>query len=353
MAEERPNPVIAVVSGGTRALTTQFFSFYIRVPVKLFRPARIDYTQLLRRSLPAANNEPWSFWRHSNPAMLVRAVRKHGWEFIPDKLLPPILANSVIGAVLYSTYLSALYVLQASSGNKQYPTIKQTAVAGALAGGAQALVATPLDAITTRFDHDLMRTSTNLWKYGAEQLKTLGPRAAYGGITLNLVRECSAFAVFFASFELVKGPMYRSYARWWYSPSYFHPEGRKKSRVLYPSFVLLGGCVAAAAIQIFSYPLSKLHKMHTLRLQAIDQTPNHNRGFQDYLYSYHKTFQAMKKQVKNVANGSWTRWLYGGVFRYTLASMPSTSIGLLVFEIMRIRYAPEPAGGAYEADDDK
>lgn len=35
--------VVGLTTAGTRALTTQLFSFYLRVPVKLFRPTRIEY----------------------------------------------------------------------------------------------------------------------------------------------------------------------------------------------------------------------------------------------------------------------------------------------------------------------
>jgi hypothetical protein len=37
------NSVVGLTTAGTRALATQLFTFYIRVPVKLFRPTRIEY----------------------------------------------------------------------------------------------------------------------------------------------------------------------------------------------------------------------------------------------------------------------------------------------------------------------
>lgn len=36
--------------------------------------------------------EAWS-WRISTPALLTHAVQKYGWGFIPNQVLPPMLAN--------------------------------------------------------------------------------------------------------------------------------------------------------------------------------------------------------------------------------------------------------------------
>lgn len=34
---------IGATTAGLRALAAQFFTFYVRVPVKLFRPTRVEY----------------------------------------------------------------------------------------------------------------------------------------------------------------------------------------------------------------------------------------------------------------------------------------------------------------------
>lgn len=341
--------LVGVLSGGGRAIASQFFSFYIRVPVKLFKPARVDYSLLLRHSVDKPLGPP-NYWANSNLGMLYRAIRTHGFRFLPDKLLPPIIANSAVGAVLYTAYLSALTVMQFASGN-EHTTFKQAVAAGGIAGAAQAVVATPLDNLATRFNTDILRNpSLSLWTYSRDTLWNIGPRAAYGGIILNLVKESTSFAVFFGVYETIKGPWFRSYRDWWQSPGYFHPEGRKRSRILYPSFVLLAGCAAACTIQFINYPLSKVQRLFSIRLQAIDAThkkqSSHgltnlvDQGWRLYAQAYYKTYEQIKKMSANEAGGSLLRWLYSGISRYTLVSMPSTSIGLLVFEIMRIRYAP-------------
>lgn len=50
-------------------------------------------------------NESWS-WRMSTPGLLTHAVREYGWAFIPNQVLPPLLAN--IG----SDYLVPIQALQ-------------------------------------------------------------------------------------------------------------------------------------------------------------------------------------------------------------------------------------------------
>jgi len=341
--------VVGVLSGGGRALASQFFSFYIRVPVKLFRPPRVDYLWMLRKSLSPVGTANKNAWSDSTLGLLWRAIKLHGIRFVPDRLLPPMIANSMVGAVLYTSYLSSISIAQYAKGN-EHPTLGQALFAGAFAGAAQAMVATPLDNLAMRFDAEILKDrDQNLWKYSRDTLWRIGPRAAYGGITLNLVKESASFSLFFGTFEMIKGPVYRKYRDWWQSPGYFHPEGRPKSRVLYPTFILMAGSLAACSLQLVNYPLSKFQRLLSLRMQAIDAAhPKRaglvnfvDQGWQFYAQAYYKTFEQMRSIIASQAKGSTLKWLYSGALRYTLVAMPSTSIGLLVFEILRVRYAPD------------
>lgn len=322
--------LVGFASGGARAITAQFLTFYTRIPVKLFRPPRVDYTRLLQ-SLALSGEltkTPWTFWTHSNPALLIRAVRKYGWSVVPDKLLPPIIANSLVGTVLYTSYLGSLNLMEFVNGNN-LPTVKQSFVAGGIAGGIQAIVATPIDAVATRFNADILRKENSLWSYGYDLLRTIGPRAALGGVVLNTFKESASFAVFFAVFEAVRGPVYRECG----------------TRKFYPWFVLAAGCLSSASLQAVNYPLSKIQKVHTLGLQAIDQQLKSQKprmlsrfvhpDWEAYAFAYEKTFRRIKHLVAKEASGSWVQWLWAGGLKYTLYSIPSTSIGLLVFEMLR------------------
>jgi len=50
-------------------------------------------------------HEAWS-WRMTSPAILAHAIRTQGWGFIPNQVLPPLLANTLVGAILYTSYLN-------------------------------------------------------------------------------------------------------------------------------------------------------------------------------------------------------------------------------------------------------
>lgn len=348
-APTQTESIVGVLSGGGRALAAQFFSFYIRAPVKLFKPARFDYSLLLRHTVeqPKAVKNSWS---ETTPGLLWRAIQVHGLRFVPDRLLPPMIANSVVGAILYTAYLSSLSIVQFARGNEN-PTFGQAVFCGAFAGAAQAVVATPLDNLAIRFDSDVLRDKdVSLWKYSRDTLWKIGPRVAYGGVMLNVLKESSSFGIFFGVYEFIKGPVFRKYRNWWQSPGFFYPEGRPKSRVLYPSFVLVAGCAAACAVQLINYPMSKVQRLVTLRLQAIDARQRGHQGlwnlidqgWQLYAQVYQKTYLQVKSMAASESGGSVLRWLYSGATRYTLVSMPGTSIGLLVFEILRIRYGADP-----------
>lgn len=113
--------------------------------------------------------ESWS-WRMTSPALLGHAVRKYGWSFIPNQVLPPLIANTAVGAVLYTSYLNMLAVLHEPSarGTKRVyppPSIGTTFTAGFTAGAIQSFIAAPLDALQVRFQAAEMLEGkySNMW----------------------------------------------------------------------------------------------------------------------------------------------------------------------------------------------
>lgn len=265
--------------------------------------------------------------------------------------------------------------------------------AGAIAGAAQSLAAAPIDAIVTRFSaSELLDSGHNtMWSYGIAKLKEIGPRGVFSGFSLSLFKESLGFGLFFSTFETIKGPWYRTYI------NFFHDGDTKSAhKAVYPTFILFSGAMAAAAVQLVHYPLGKVQKLYLMRLEALDEiarqqelvnkknkllyktknlksaTPETSRNllnfmrqfitnrrysaidfkkvivdfiipphsvFRLYSKAYSHTFNQIHKLVIKDAAGNWWRWFYGGFVRSTLATMPSTSIGLVVFEIMRLRYA--------------
>lgn len=65
------------------------------------------------------------------------------WRFVPRHLLPPFVANTLVGFSLFFTYTAAEAVL--SLGLHPFPKNAEPFVAGACAGTAQAIISSPLD----------------------------------------------------------------------------------------------------------------------------------------------------------------------------------------------------------------
>ncbi|KAK9370531.1 mitochondrial carrier domain-containing protein [Lipomyces kononenkoae] len=408
--QRKSNQYVSAATAGTRALLSQMIAFYVRVPIKLFRPTRVDYLLVPRAINPAvAASLPWKFRTHSSIALLTHAIKEHGWSFIPNQVLPPLIANSAVGMVLYTTYLTALpffseHRVQINNMlSSQVPDIltpKQTFLAGFIAGGAQSLAAAPIDAIFTRFSvNELLEhphaesgelRHKSLWRYAMEKLKTIGLRGVFAGYALSFTKESLGFAFFFSTFESVKQWSYSRIVRDYGAPipKYLDaaaklPAGsnqnqhsnirEKPSAALYPATILVAGAAATIALQIVQYPLSRLQNLHLTNLESIDfdkiysRKPSSEHGadnaemvksartarrelLQAYIKAYRQTFREARALKNMGKHRSWPQWLYKGFIRNTLTAVPSTSVGLFVFEIMRIRYIESVEGVTVELD---
>jgi hypothetical protein len=88
-------PATGVQAAGMRAVAARMVAFYFRAPVKAFFRGRIDYMSYARAINPHyQDTAKWS-WRMTTPMVLVHAIKTEGWSFIPNQVLPPLLANTV------------------------------------------------------------------------------------------------------------------------------------------------------------------------------------------------------------------------------------------------------------------
>jgi hypothetical protein len=225
-----------------------------------------------------------------------------------------------------------------------YYRLSQTLISGAIAGAVQSLAAAPIDAIVTRFSVSDMLESDHrsLWSYGWQKLREIGVSGVFAGFGISLIKESLAFSLYFTTFEFVKGAGYRTFVRHWYKDQNKDFKEIKPGRLVFPTFVLLAGSLSTFALQLVHYPLGKIQKLHFIRLEALDiSNTAHIPSWRLYMSAYEKTFKQINKLIIKDASSSWFRWLYSGFFRSTLVALPSTSIGLVVFEIMRLRYSDE------------
>lgn len=375
------NKAVSLSSAGVRALFLQLQTLYLRTPVKLFRPSRFDYMVYVREQVSQSSDilsKPYRFHTHSGLALLARVIREKGWKIIPDQILPPLIANSATGVILYATYLTTLDAFDKKRHNELSQSHSQkrknhvystfdTWRAGLIAGAVQSIVAAPLDAIYSRLtlSDRFEGKHQGWWKYVGYKLKQIGVVGVFAGFGFSLVKESLGFAFYFSTFELVKTRGYnltynvisryrklkasvRNFFGYSHdlnmlvNPEVISLEQKRLTRILKSSFILLAGASAAFSLLAVQYPLSKVQQIHFGRLELLDQlnaSANYERNSilgRLYPHSYIDTYNRVKT-IKAKSNLSWFSLAYKGFVRNALTMIPSTSIGLLVFEIMRTK----------------
>lgn len=405
----RNNAATAASAAGIRALSAQVIAFYFRAPVKAFFRTRVDYlawartvhqtqTELRAAQLAAEASKSdsrlrnglrtaWSWARGTTPGVVTSAVRHYGWGVLPNQILPPLIANVGVGAVLYTSYLQILGQLheESSKATKMIyppPEPTQTFTAGLLAGALQSVVAAPLDAIQARFDHrDIMPSDgkgkpRSMWAFSAEKLREIGLRGIFAGFGLSLVKDSMGSAVFFSTFEYVKAQSYYRFVTWYYgdlnedivnllamrrpirtASGDGNPLVIRPHYSIEPMFLLLAGITASFAQQVVLHPLTHFQVEHWDRLEELDEkaaklrrieaekagsgcAPKQRqtwRMFRAYYNAYQETWAHCASSA--ASEGRTVRhWLYRGFWWNTIRQVPSTSAGLIIFELFRRKY---------------
>ncbi|KAI8890591.1 mitochondrial carrier [Backusella circina FSU 941] len=360
--------------GGTtaiaRTLMMQSLYLFYRTPVKLFRPLRVDYLIMARALLPMDEHSTKRFsFRYTSIGMITHAVKTKGWNFIPRHILPPLVANTLIGTVLYTTYIATLPLFHPPSAFQLHrpfppPSYNSVFMAGCLAGAAQSVIATPLDSLKVRFEvNDLLEGKhKSMYQFAKFTLKELGVASAYRGFTLTLIRDSLACGLFFATFEWVKQQGYYYFLdemyglqvdsrktlneleKGWNEVHHMSEEdqhsimtssGKKAERpplMLEPMFVIFAGAAAAMAYQTIEHPLSKIHSIFYIEEGQSEFTHKSKREPVQHLYR--RTLEQCKLQVK-LNGGSWRKFLYSEFGSTVMRVIPATSVGFLVFELVK------------------
>lgn len=271
-----------------------------------------------------------------------------------------------------------------------------------MAGIIQSVVAAPVDALQVRYrPRDMLDGKyTNALQYGGKKLAEIGFRGVFTGWELSLLKDSFGYGFFFATFEYVKAQGYYAFVKSYYggrlSPYRHGPilpprtsadsnnqEGTiviKPHYAIEPTFLMLAGISATVAQQLITYPVSLVQSIHhgsMARLlhflaQSDDNTattttttpattgtctrpsarqvhvPQHRHGFLLFK-SYANTFRRCRVLAGRMG-GSWRRWLWKGFFLNTIKQVPSTSAGLVIFELVRRRYGTETQPLTIEED---
>ncbi|KAH6603231.1 mitochondrial carrier [Trichoderma cornu-damae] len=397
----RNNAATAASAAGVRALSAQVVAFYFRAPAKSFFRTRVDYlayartihqrqaeklTQAVAADAPpsrlaAALRRTWLWMRSTTPGVLTSAIRHEGWGIVPHQIMPPLIANVGVNAMLYTGYLHILGRLHEESSKaakRVYPPPppQATFAAGFLAGGLQSVLAAPLDALQARYDHRDMTPGDgggrprSMWTFSAEKLREIGLRGIFAGWGLSLVKDSAGCAVFFSAFEYIKAQSYYRFVAWYYGgleedivdllatrrPSGPPPEGGirliRPHYALEPMFLLAAGVSASFAQQLLLHPLTHFQVKHWDHLEDLDDKAARLRAsraahpgrprprwrmLRAYYHAYRETWAvcAAEASAEGLKLG---RWLYRGFWWNTIRQVPSTSAGLIIFELIRRKY---------------
>ncbi|KZT50269.1 hypothetical protein CALCODRAFT_504903 [Calocera cornea HHB12733] len=124
--------------GGALARTVaRAGALYFSRPVRLFRPQKVSPWTTLR-GLAAQQGTSFS------PTFVINVFRTQGWQIFQHHMLPPILANTAMGTLLFTSYTLAQYEISSHPALQPHTTAV-AAMAGATAGAIHGLVGAPLD----------------------------------------------------------------------------------------------------------------------------------------------------------------------------------------------------------------
>lgn len=228
--------------------------------------------------------------------------------------------------------------------------VLSTCLAGFTAGAIQSVIAAPLDALQVRFQPSdvLDGKYRNMWQYGRKKLHDIGVRAVFAGWRLSLVKDSVGYAAFFATFEYVKAQSYYGFVTWYYGG--LVPFSRLVQRAasdengtlilkphfaIGPTFLMLAGILASVAQQVIQHPITVIQQIHQTSLSDHKRFSNLNNTYGAYGRTYRRCLVYARRF------GGWRQWLYRRFWLTSLKQMPSTSAGLVIFELVRRRYGSE------------
>ncbi|PNS19607.1 hypothetical protein CAC42_7451 [Sphaceloma murrayae] len=360
--DKKSNAGTGASAAGVRALTARLAGFYFRAPVRSFFKTRVDYLAYPRALLLSERATPTHWTQHTTPFLLAHTLRKQPLSFLPNTILPPLLANVSISTLLYTTYLASLshYHPPSSTAQKRTfppPPFPTTLLAGLTAGAIQTLFAAPFDALTNRFRTPDLSTGryTNMWTYAARTLRRIGLRGAYAGCTLSLVKDSLGAGLFFSTFEYVKSQCFYAFVARWYGTGNLSREQEGEIRAaqwtgakgtirphyaMEPAFLLAAGAAASVAQSAIMWPAGRVQEVYWRRVEGLDKVFGGMKGWEGTRGAFWGAYRRTGRECAVLARreGGWTRWLFGGFWKGTVRQVPSTAAGLIVFEIVRRKY---------------
>ena len=231
------------------------------------------------------------------------------------------------------------------------------------------MIAAPLDALSVRFrtSEVLSGKYHTMWQYSRSKLLEIGPRGVFAGWGLSLIKDSFGYAAFFATFEYITAQAYYGFVAKYYGDLHgnllspiltpnLDETGPidiiKPHYAIEPTFLMLAGIAASITQQVVQHPLNLIQNVHYRSLAFLDSQAKVDQPRAAMLRSYYRAYRKTYEHslVKARRSGSWRRWLYKGFLANTIKQVPSTSAGLVIFEIVRRRYGSEAEAVKIEKD---
>ncbi|KAJ3104637.1 hypothetical protein HDU97_009028 [Phlyctochytrium planicorne] len=338
--------------------------WWFRVPVKLFRPSAVN-PFLIFAAIAEQEGRRVSF------GFVRNLFKVEGFALISKNMLPLLICNSIIGAVLFNTYsitleiLSKEVALPSFGGDSEeeltYEVKHSPFSAGALAGVAQSLLATPLDNVTRRVDPAEVanRRGEGVFRVMVQTVREAMPteggawnkfKFLYHGYPVNVAKDALGFSLFFGMFETTRRigkrfvmDVHDTYSwpkRYIYPTtstdpkSLDNPSEEPKSR---PSLSLTLGNVAAVvsagslagmSYQLVAYPFERISQIIEPPTPP-PTTIQNGREIPSYGGAPKPDWSAIWRTVR--ANGLSP--FYKGIGAQLVRVAPPSAVGLLIFEI--------------------
>ena len=192
----------------------------------------------------------------------------------------------------------------------------------------------------------------------ANRALTNSMHGIFAGWTLSFLKDSLGYAAFFATFEYIKAQAYYGFISIYYGQSRQNNQNTVlrpgmgelySGRVLRPHyaiepvFIMLAGITASITQQTIQHPIGLIQSAHYKSLAAMDSKLQHKQSMRQLIHNYYGAYGKTYERCQALATeyGGWRRWLYRGFFWSTIKQVPSTSAGLIIFELVRRRYGLE------------
>ncbi|KAJ1307415.1 hypothetical protein OPQ81_001517 [Rhizoctonia solani] len=192
-AQESSNSVYAALA----RTAARGASLYFSRPMRLFRPTKISGWTTLRH---AAVSEGKSL----SPAFVTNLIRTQGALVIPRHFIPPLLVNTCLGTILFSTYTYVYDEVHREIFCSS--STAASAIAGATAGAVQSIVGAPAENIQAdpkeQETQKAFRREARATREWMREVSSMSMSRGWEGWGWSCAKDTLGFALFFATFDV-------------------------------------------------------------------------------------------------------------------------------------------------------